>query len=69
MKHYTDPKTGCRIAEPDCADEWLFELWAIGCDYDGCTTIEEFKRLVDELVQYANNARKCLRNGKIFPIS
>lgn len=67
MRHWIDEKTGCRMCEPDCADEWLFYIWAVGCDYDGCNTVEDFKRLVDELIQYANNARECLRNGKIFP--
>lgn len=67
MRYYIDEKTGCRMCEPDCADEWLFDIWAVGCDYDGCNSVEDLKRLIDELIQYANNARECLRNGKIFP--
>lgn len=27
-------------------------IWAIGCDYDGCNTVESLKGLIDELVSY-----------------
>lgn len=27
-------------------------IWAIGCDYDGCNTVESLKELIDELVSY-----------------
>ena len=33
MRTWTDETTGCKMCEPDCADEWLFDIWAIGCDY------------------------------------
>ena len=36
MKHWYDKQTGCMFCEPSCADEWLWHLWAIGADYDGC---------------------------------
>lgn len=68
MKHWIDEQTGCKMCEPDCADEWLFDIWAIGCDYDGETTVKGLKRLVDELVRMANNARNCLWDGKLFGI-
>ena len=68
MQHWIDEQTGCNMCEPDCADEWLFDIWAIGCDYDGETTVKGLKRLVDELVGMANNARNCLWDGKLFGI-
>ena len=68
MKHWIDEETGYKMCEPDCADEWLFDIWAIGCDYDGETTVKGLKRLVDELVGMANNARNCLCDGKLFGI-
>ena len=46
MKYWIDEQTGCKMCEPDCADEWLFDIWATGCDYDGASTVEDFKFLV-----------------------
>lgn len=66
-KEWIDKDTGCRMIEPDSAYEYLFSTWAVGCDYDGCNTVEELKELVDELVDYANKAQDCLMNGRIFP--
>ena len=66
MRHWIDNETGRRMCEPDCTYEWLFYIWAIGCDYDGCQTVDEFKKLVDELVDYSQKAQECLRNGKNF---
>ena len=56
------------MCEPNCVDEWLFDIWAIGVDYDGCHTVEELKRLIDELVDMSNKARDCLWNNKLFGI-
>ena len=47
MKTWTDETTGCKMCEPDCADEWLFQIWAVSCDYDGENTVEGLKRLID----------------------
>ena len=41
---------------------------AIGCDYDGCHSADDLKKLIDELVGMANNARNCLWDGKLFGI-
>lgn len=38
----------------------------IGCDYDGCKSVEEFKSLVDELVEMSQKARDCLHDGYLF---
>ena len=38
------------------------------CDYDGEATVKGLKRVVDELVGMANNARNCLWDGKLFGI-
>lgn len=65
-------RTGASKSNPfeeireDEVDEYLFDIWAIGCDYDGCGTTEDFKKLVDELVKMANKARGCLWDGKLF---
>lgn len=67
MKYWTDEKTGTPMSEPDCADEWLFNIWALAVDYDGCQTVEELKKLIDELVAMSQSARDCLHDGKIYP--
>ena len=33
----------------------LFDIWAIGCDYDGCRSVEDLKNLVAELIEISNN--------------
>ena len=65
MKYWTS-EDGIKMCEPDCVDEWLWHIWAIGVDYDGCHTTDEFKRLVDELVDMANKAREFLWSNKLF---
>ena len=66
MRFWYDKQTRCTLCEPSCADEWLWHLWAIGCDYDGCNTAEDLKKLIDELVDMAQKARQCLYDGKVF---
>ena len=68
MKFWVDPETGTKMCKADCVDEWLFDIWAVGCDYDGCHSVEELKGLVDELVDMANKARECLWSGKLFGV-
>lgn len=68
MKNWIDEETGTRMCEPDCVDEWLFDIWAIACDYDGCRTVDEFKDLVDEIIEMSQHARNCLWDGKLFGI-
>jgi hypothetical protein len=68
MRTYIDEETGSKMCEPDCADEWLFNIWALGMDYDGCRTVEEFKELVDELVGMSKKARECLWDIKLFGV-
>lgn len=67
MRYWTDEKAGCRMCEPDCCDEWLSMIWMVGCDYDGCETVESLKGLVDELVEMSQKARDCLQDGALFP--
>ena len=66
MRRWVDEKTGINFCEPDCADEWLADIWAVGCDYDGCNTVESLKKLVDELIEMAHSARMCLWDNKLF---
>ena len=68
MKYWIDEQTNCKMCEPDCADEWLFDIWATGFDYDGASTVEDFKLLVKELVYCSQKARDCLWEGKLFGI-
>ena len=68
MKYWNDKETGIRMCEPDCVDEWLFHIWAIACDYDGCSTVDEFKDLVDEIIEMSQHARNCLWDNKLFGI-
>ena len=66
MRRWYDEERGMKMCEPDCVDEWLFDIWAIGCDYDGCHTEKDLKKLVDELVSMANKARECLWERRLF---
>lgn len=48
---------------PKTADEWLELICDIAVGYDGCETVESLKELVNEMREYAVNARKALRDG------
>lgn len=67
MRYWIDEESGIHMSEPDCCDEWLSMIWMVGVDYDGCNTVTEFKRLIDELIEMSEKARNCLRNGRLFP--
>lgn len=66
MKYWKDEETGINLCEPDCVDEWLELIWAIAVDYDGFNTVESLKGLIDEIVDMSQEARKCLRENKLF---
>lgn len=66
MRTWIDEKTGRTICEPDCVDEWLANIWAIGVDYDGYQSEESLKKLIDELVDMTKKARECLWQNKLF---
>lgn len=66
MRRWYDEEHDMKMCEPDCVDEWLFDIWTIGCDYDGCHTAKDLKELVDELVGMANKARECLWERRLF---
>jgi hypothetical protein len=66
MKYWYDKEFGGIICEPNCADEWMRYIWEVGLGYDGCHTVESLKGLVDELIEFSINARKCLSEDKIF---
>lgn len=66
MKYWIDEKSGCRMCEPNCVDEWLSDIWAIGYDYDGYNDVKNLKELIDELVEMSQKARDCLYDGKLF---
>lgn len=66
MKYWYDKEFKGVVCEPNCADEWLWQLWAIGLDYDGCNSVKSLQELVDELVDMAIKARECLHEGKLF---
>lgn len=46
---------------PETADEWLDLICDISVGYDSCETVDGLKELVDEMREYAVNARKALR--------
>lgn len=68
MRTWHDKKLDINMCEPDCADEWLFNIWAIGSDYNGENTVEGLKKVIDELVDMSQKARQCLREGKLFGV-
>jgi hypothetical protein len=67
MKRVYDEKLNIYFDEPECVDEWLELMWDIGCDYDGYDSVRGLKYLIDELVEMSKEARKCLRENKLFP--
>ena len=66
MRYWYNKKFKGVMCEPDSADEWMSQIWEVGCDYDGCETVESLKGLIDELIEYSFKARDCLKKGKIF---
>lgn len=68
MNYWIDEQTGCKMCEPDCVDEWLSHIWAIGCDYDGYHDAKNLMELIDELLEMVCEARKCLWQGKLFGV-
>lgn len=66
MKYRYDKEFKGIVCSPNCAEEWMEYIFDVGCGYDGCNTVESLKGLVDELIEASQNARKCLREGKIF---
>lgn len=66
MKSYED-NNGIKRCEPNSVDEWLYNIWALGFDYDGMdTSVDAMRELVDELVECATEARRLLYDGKLF---
>lgn len=66
MTHIFDEQFKGIIAYPDCADEYLELICEIAIDYDGRSTVEGLEALINEMAEYAQEARKCLREHKIF---
>lgn len=66
MKYRYDKQLKSIVCSPDSADEWMELIRDIGFDYDGCYTVASLQSLVDELVEMSVEARKCLRDGKLF---
>lgn len=67
MRTWIDPQTGCKMCEPNCADEWLQFIWEVGYGYDGYMKASDLRDLIDELISMSQKARDCLRQGLIFP--
>ena len=66
MRYWYDKEFKGIVCEPDNTDEWLELIWDVGYNYDGYTTADGLKSLVDELLEMAQKARACLYDGKIF---
>lgn len=65
MKYYYDKEIDGICCVPNCADEALHNIWAYGCDYDGCNTVEGLKDLIDTLVKLSQDAREFIDEGKL----
>ena len=66
MRQWIDEDTGMNFIEPTHAEEWLCLIGETGADYDGYRSPEGLMHLVDELVEYAGKAIKCIHEGKIY---
>lgn len=52
----------------DSVEGYLEAIFMIACDYDGYNTVDELKLLIDEIVGYANKARVCLKENKLYEV-
>ena len=66
MKQWKDEETGMNLVEPTHAEEWLCLLRDVAADYDCYRSPEGLTLLIDELVEYAGKAIKCIHEGKIY---
>lgn len=66
MKRVYDEELKCHFLENDSVSDCLGKIWIVGHDYDGYETVEGLKSLIDELVGWANDARKFLDEGKYY---
>ena len=66
MEYWYDKVNKYIVCEHNCAEDWLELLLDVAVGYDGCSSIESFKSLVDELVEYSVNALKCIREGRVI---
>lgn len=66
MRQWIDKETGINFVEPTHAEEWLCMLREIAIDYDGYRKSEDLMSLIDDLVEYAGKAIKCIHDGKIY---
>jgi uncharacterized membrane-anchored protein len=53
---------------PDSVEEYLRVVVMIACDYDGYNTVDDLKSLIDEIVEYVNKARVCLKENKLYEV-
>lgn len=54
-----------RAYESDCTKDFLELICDIAVDYDGYTTVNGLKDLIDEMAEYAKQALICLNKGEI----
>lgn len=67
MKHYYDEKTNQVLTKPINVQECLTFIKMLGFDYNGYEKPSDLKRLIDELVNYAENGLLFLLDKKLFP--
>lgn len=65
MKYTYDWQFDGIISTPNCADEYLELICDIAIDYDGYNDEKNLKELIDEMANYAREARRCISEGKI----
>ena len=53
---------------PNSVEGYLETIFMISCDYDGYNTVDDLKSLIDEIVGYANKARVCLKENKLYEV-
>lgn len=51
---------------PDCADKLLELTTDIAAGYDNCQSVKSLQELIDEMVEYVNAARICMKQGKLY---
>lgn len=61
MKNYYDKITKQMVTEPTDVEECLLFIKMLGFDYNGYTSADDLKKLIDEFVSYAEKGLDFLR--------
>lgn len=62
LEKYRLTKTDDNSYTPETTEQWLELINDVAVGYDGCSTIEALKDLIDEMRAYSIFALECIHN-------